>query len=144
MDGMTLVLPPTSIGSCESVVTAMSHSRSEPLNTFYISKIYDNNFVAKKFFPCKNYDGFDKNRSHGLFSMYLENELLDGRILTRGRGSQFIVRLDDGREINAIPLLEALEKAEFPAASLFNRRVQVCMHSHPKLPRIVWVGRPKP
>lgn len=70
------------------------------------------------------------------------NDILDGHILARGRGSQFIIRLDDGREIKAIPLLEALEKADSPEMPLFDRRVQVCMHKHPKLPRIVWVGRP--
>ena len=38
-------------------------------------------------------------------------ELLDGRIVALSRGSQLRVRLEDGREIRAIPLLEALEAA---------------------------------
>ncbi len=72
------------------------------------------------------------------------SELLDGHIVALGRGSQLRVRLEDGREIRAIPLLEALEEAECPGALIFNRPVQVRMYKHPKLPRIVWIGRPDP
>ncbi len=59
-------------------------------------------------------------------------QLLDGHIVTLGRGSQLRVRLEDGREIKAIPLIEALEKAECPGALIFNRPVQVCLYKHPK------------
>ena len=69
-------------------------------------------------------------------------ELVDGHILAWSGGSQLRVRLTDGREIRAIPLLEALEAAECPEALLVNRPVQVRMDKHPKLPRIVWIGRP--
>ena len=69
-------------------------------------------------------------------------ELLDGHIVAWSRGSQLRVRLTDGREIRAIPLLEALQAAECPQALIFNRPVQVRMYKHPKLPRIVWIGRP--
>ena len=68
--------------------------------------------------------------------------LVDGHIVAWSRGSQLRVRLADGREIRAIPLLEALEAAECPKALIFNRPVQVRMYKHPKLPRIVWIGRP--
>ena len=68
------------------------------------------------------------------------SEVLDCHIVTRGRGSQFIVRLEDGREIKAIPLLEALEQAECPAAPIINRRAKVSMQDHPKFHRIVWIG----
>ena len=54
-------------------------------------------------------------------------------------GRKVRVELEDGREIRAIPLLEA---AECPEALIFNRPVQVRMYKHPKLPRIVWIGRP--
>jgi hypothetical protein len=70
-------------------------------------------------------------------------ELLDGPIVALSRGSQFRVRLQDGREIRAIPLLEALEAAECPGAPIDNRPVQGRMYKHPKLPRIVWIGRPE-
>jgi hypothetical protein len=70
------------------------------------------------------------------------SELLDGYIVRHGRGSQFIVRLEDGREIKAIPLLEAVEVAECPSAPIVNRRVQVCMYKHPKFHRIIKIGRP--
>ena len=70
------------------------------------------------------------------------SELLGGHIVALGRGGQFIVRLEGGREIRAIPLLEALEEAECPGMPIFNRPVQVCIHKHPKLHRIVWIGRP--
>jgi len=69
-------------------------------------------------------------------------ELVDGHIVAWSRGSQLRVRLQDGREIRAIPLLEALEAAECPKAHIVNRPVQVRMYKHPKLPRIVWIGRP--
>ena len=69
-------------------------------------------------------------------------ELLHGHIVALSRGSQLRIRLADGREIRAIPLLEALEAAECPAALIVNRPVQVRMYTHPKLPRIVWIGRP--
>jgi hypothetical protein len=69
-------------------------------------------------------------------------ELLDGHIVALSRGSQLRVRLEDGREVRAIPLLGALEEAECPGALIFNRPVQVRMDKHPKLPRIVWIGRP--
>ena len=72
------------------------------------------------------------------------SELLDGHIVVWVGGSQLRVRLEDGREIRAIPLLEALEEAECPRAPIFNRPVQVRMYKHPKLPRIVWIGRPDP
>lgn len=71
-------------------------------------------------------------------------ELLDGYIVALTRGSQLRVRLKDGREIRAIPLLEALEAAECPGALVVNRPVQVRMYTHPKLPRVVWIGRPDP
>jgi hypothetical protein len=71
-----------------------------------------------------------------------DGELLDGHIVALSRGSQCRVRLQDGREIRAIPLLEALEAAECPGALIFNRPVQVRLYKHPKLPRIVWIGRP--
>jgi hypothetical protein len=71
------------------------------------------------------------------------DELLDGHIVALSRGIQFRVRLQDGREIRAIPLLEALEAAECREAPIFNRPVQVRMYKHPKLPRIVWIGRPE-
>ena len=69
-------------------------------------------------------------------------ELLDGHIVAWSGGSQLRVRLTDGREIRAIQLLEALEAAECPKALILNRLVQVRMYKHPKLPRIVWIGRP--
>ena len=69
-------------------------------------------------------------------------ELLDGYIVALSRGSQLRVRLEDGREIRAIPLLKALEEAECPGARIVNRPVQVRMARHPQLPRIVWIGRP--
>jgi len=69
-------------------------------------------------------------------------ELLEGHIVALSRGSQLRVRLHDGREIRAIPELEALQAAECPKALIFNRPVQVRMYKHPKLPRIVWIGRP--
>ena len=69
-------------------------------------------------------------------------ELLDGHIVALGRGSQLRVRLEDGREIRAIPLLEALEAAACPGALIYNRPVQVRMYTHPQLPRIVCIGRP--
>jgi len=68
--------------------------------------------------------------------------LVDGHIVAWSGGSQLRVRLTDGREIRAIPLLEALEAAECPQALIFNRPVQVRMYKHPKLPRIVWIGPP--
>jgi hypothetical protein len=68
--------------------------------------------------------------------------LLDGHIVALSGGRQLRVRLQDGREIRAIPLLEALEVAECPGALIFNRPVQVRMSKHPKLPPIVWIGRP--
>jgi len=58
------------------------------------------------------------------------SKLLDGHIVRRGR------------EIKAIPLLEALEMAECPSAPILNRRVQVSMRKHPKLHRIIRIGRP--
>ena len=70
------------------------------------------------------------------------SELLEGYIVALSRGSQLRVRLQDGCEIRAIPLLEALEKAECPGARIVSRPVQVRMSTHPKLPRIVWIGRP--
>ena len=70
------------------------------------------------------------------------SELLDGHIISHSRGSQFIVRLEDGREIKAIPLLEALEEAECPSAPIINNRVQVRMCKHPKFHRIIKIGRP--
>ena len=70
------------------------------------------------------------------------SELVDGHIVAISRGSQLRVRLADGREIRAIPLLEALQAAECPQALILNRPVQVRMYKHPKLPRIVWIGRP--
>ena len=70
-------------------------------------------------------------------------ELLDGYIVALSRGSQLRVRLTDGREIRAIPELEALKAAECPGALIYNRPVQVRMYKHPKLPRIVWIGRPE-
>ena len=70
------------------------------------------------------------------------SELVDGHIVALSRGSQLRVRLEDGREIRAIPLLEALEAAACPEARIVNRPVQVRMYTHPKLPRIVWIGRP--
>ena len=69
-------------------------------------------------------------------------ELLNGYIVALSGGSQLRVRLEDGREIRAIPLLEALEAAECPGALIVNRPVQVRMDKHPKRPRIVWIGRP--
>ena len=69
-------------------------------------------------------------------------ELLDGHIVALSGGSQLRVRLEDGREIQAIPVLKALEEAECPGALIINRPVQVSMDKHPKLPRIVWIGRP--
>ena len=71
------------------------------------------------------------------------DELLEGHIVALSRGSQFRVRLQDGREIRAIPELAALEAAECPGALIDNRPVQVRMSKHPKLPRIVWIGRPE-
>ena len=68
---------------------------------------------------------------------------MNGDIVALSRGSQFRVRLEDGREIRAIPLLEALEAAECPGALILNRPVQVRLYKHPKLPRIVWIGRPE-
>jgi hypothetical protein len=68
--------------------------------------------------------------------------LVDGHIVAVSRGSQLRVRLADGREIQAIPELKALEAAECPKALIFNRPVQVRMDKHPKLPRIVWIGPP--
>ena len=47
--------------------------------------------------------------------------LVDGYIVAVGRGSQLRVRLEDGREIRAIPELKALEAAECPEALIFNR-----------------------
>jgi hypothetical protein len=70
--------------------------------------------------------------------------LLDGYIVALGRGSQLRVRLADGREIRAIPVLKALEDAECPGALIVNRPVQVRMYTHPTLPRVVWIGRPDP
>ena len=70
------------------------------------------------------------------------SELLDSHIVALARGSQLRVRLEDGREIRAIPLLETLEEAECHGALIVNRSVQVRMYKHPKLPRIVWIGRP--
>ncbi len=52
-------------------IAAISHSRSEPLITCDIGKIYDNHFVIKKLAPCQNFDGFDKKHSHGLLSIIL-------------------------------------------------------------------------
>ena len=69
-------------------------------------------------------------------------ELVDGHIVALSRGSQRRVRLADGREIRTIPELKALEAAECPEALICNRPVQVRMDKHPKLPRIVWIGRP--
>ena len=71
-------------------------------------------------------------------------ELLDGYIVALGRGSQLRVLLADGREIRAIPVLKALEGAECPGALIVNRPVQVRLYKHPKLPRVVWIGRPDP
>ena len=70
--------------------------------------------------------------------------LLDGHIVAWSRGSQLRVRLADGREIRAIPLLDALQAAKCPEAPIVNRPVRVRMATHPKLPRIVWIGRPAP
>ena len=70
-------------------------------------------------------------------------ELLNGYIVALSRGRQLRVSLEDEREIRAIPLLEALKEAECPGALIFNRPVQVRMYKHPKLPRIVWIGRPE-
>ena len=60
-----------------------------------------------------------------------------------GRGTRLRVRLEDGRIIQAIPLIEALEQAEWPDGILLNFPVKIRMHKHPKFPRIVWVGRPE-
>ena len=70
-------------------------------------------------------------------------DLLNGHIVALSRGSQLRVRLEDGREIRAIPLIEALQEAECPEALIFNRPVQVRMYKHPRLPRIVWIGPPE-
>ena len=70
-------------------------------------------------------------------------ELVDGRIVALSRGSQLRVRLEDGREIRAIPMLKALDEAECPGALIINRPVQVRLYKHPTLPRIVWIGRPE-
>jgi hypothetical protein len=72
------------------------------------------------------------------------NDLLNGHIVAHSRGSQLHVRLEDGREIRAIPLIEVLEQAECREALLFKRPVKVRMYKHPRLPRIVWIGRPEP
>jgi hypothetical protein len=72
------------------------------------------------------------------------SELLDGHIVAVSRGSQLRVRLQDGREIRAIPMPEALEAAECPGAPIVNRPVQVRLDKHPQLPHIVWIGRPEP
>jgi hypothetical protein len=69
--------------------------------------------------------------------------LVDGYIVAVGRGSQLRVRLEDGREIRAIPELKALEGAECLGALILNRPVQVRLDKHPKLPRIAWIGRPE-
>ncbi len=71
-------------------------------------------------------------------------EILNGYIVGDGRGARLRVRLEDGRIIQAIPLMIALELAECPQALLFNRPVKVRMHKHSKFPRIVWIGRPEP
>jgi len=55
------------------------------------------------------------------------SELLNGYIVAVGRGSQLRVRLEDGREIRAIPLIEALQEAKCPKAIIFNR---ACTGSH--------------
>lgn len=70
-------------------------------------------------------------------------EFLNGYIVGDGRGTRLRVRLEDGREIQAIPLMIALELAECPEALLINRPVKIRMHKHPKFPRIVWIGRPE-
>jgi hypothetical protein len=86
-----------------------------------------------------------ENRSRGEMTCpgTESGELLDGHIVALGWGSQLRVRLEDGREIRAIPLLKALKEAECPEALILNRPVQVRMYKHPKLPRIVWIGRPE-
>ena len=66
-----LAITPTYSVQGGPVLTAISHSRSEPLITCDIGKIYDNHFVTKKFAPCHNFDEFDKKHPHGLISMYL-------------------------------------------------------------------------
>jgi hypothetical protein len=48
-------------------------------------------------------------------------ELVDGHIVAWSGGSQLRVRLQDGREIQAIPELEALKAAECPGALIYNR-----------------------
>src|SRR5215831_7951725 len=58
------------------------------------------------------------------------SELVDGYIVALSRGSQLRVRLADGREIRAIPELEALAAAECPGAPIGNRPVQVRMYKH--------------
>jgi len=63
-------------------------------------------------------------------------ELLDGHIVALSGGSQLRVRLQDGREIRAILLLEALEAEQCPEALHVNRPDQVHIDNHPKLPCI--------
>ena len=48
--------------------------------------------------------------------------LVDGHIVAWSGGSQLRVRLTDGREIRAIPLLEVLQAAECPKALRSNYR----------------------
>ena len=71
------------------------------------------------------------------------SQLLGGHIVAWGRGRQLIGRLEDGRQIRASPLLEALEEAECPGAPIFNRPVRVCLYKHPTFHRVVWIGCPE-
>ena len=63
-----------------------------------------------------------------------------GQVLRLGRGRKLVIRLDDGREIEAILSSQVLDRAGDLPDSFQHWRVRVRFHKHPKAHRIVWLG----
>ena len=68
------------------------------------------------------------------------SENLWGRIVRWHTGRQFIVRLDDGRDLPAILTLEVLQRAGKFEGPIEGARVKVKPYKHPKMHRITWFG----
>jgi hypothetical protein len=68
------------------------------------------------------------------------SENLWGRIVCWHAGRQFIVRLNDGRDLRAILTLEVLQRAGMSEGPIVGARVKVKQYKHPKMHRITWLG----
>ena len=68
------------------------------------------------------------------------SDSLWGRIVRWQTGRQFIVRLDDGRDLRAILTLAVLQRAGKFEGPIVDARVKVKQYKHPKMHRITWLG----